>query len=116
MDIINKLSIKFFCNKVGFDEFGNQYFEAKKTTNSKKRRYIIYNGIAEPSKVPASWHGWIHYTTNDLPGNSYNHLWQKIHLPNLTGTKFSHFYLGNQFKKNIRNKVDPSYQPWQPKN
>ena len=114
MDIINKFSIKIFCNQVGSDEFGNQYFEAKKVKDSKKRRYVIYNGIAEPSKVPASWHGWLHYTTDDLPDNTHNHLWQKIHLPNLTGTKFAYFHFGNELEKTVKQKVDSSYQSWQP--
>ena len=109
MDIINKFLIKFFCNKVGCDEFGNQYFETKKTKNFYKKRYVIYNGIAEPSKVPANWHGWLHYTNKDLPNNINKHLWQKTHLPNLTGTKFAHF----PCKKG---KITPNYQPWQPNN
>jgi len=109
MDIISKISIKLFCNKIGADEFGNQYFEAKKARNSKKRRYIIYNGIAEPSKVPASWHGWLHYTSDDLPDNLHHHLWQKIHLPNLTGTKFAYSPLQYKLEHKKHN-----YLPWQP--
>ena len=111
MDIINKFFIHFFCNQVGSDEFGNQYFETKKTKHSKKRRYVIYNGIAEPSKVPAGWHGWLHYTNKDLPDNSCGHLWQKIHLPNLTGTKFAYSPLKNS---NTQKKLSSNYQSWQP--
>jgi NADH:ubiquinone oxidoreductase subunit len=118
MDLVSKIAIKISCNQVGSDEFGNKYFEAKKAKNSVKRRYVVYNGIAEPSKVPAHWHGWLHYTNDTLPDNSHNHSWQKIHLPNLTGTKFAHFPYGNKSVENSgeisRNKVSSDYQPWQP--
>ena len=118
MDLISKIAIKISCVQIGSDEFGNKYFEAKKAKNSKKRRYIIYNGIAEPSKVPAHWHGWLHYNTDILPDNSHKHSWQKTHLPNLTGTKFAYFPSGNKSAKASdsfsRHKVSSDYQPWQP--
>jgi NADH:ubiquinone oxidoreductase subunit len=107
MDLVSKIFIKFSCHKVGVDEFGNQYFEAKKAINGVKKRCVIYKGLAEPSKVPAEWHGWLHYTTNDLPGNyQKKYYWQKIHLPNLTGTKFAYFPK--------KHRVSSEYQPWQP--
>ena len=110
MDIINKILIKVFCTKIGSDEFGNQYFESKKN-----KRYIIYNGISEPSKIPAKWHRWIHYTTNNPPNNTKTHLWQKIHLPNLTGTNFAYSPLDNKIKKDkVRKKVSSDYQSWKP--
>ncbi len=118
MDLISKIAIKISCTKVGSDEFGNQYFEAKKTRHFKKRRYIIYNGIAEPSKVPAHWHGWLHYTSDDLPKNTHKHSWQKIHLPNLTGTRFAYFPSESQsikeFSITSRHKAGSDYQSWQP--
>lgn len=103
MSILTKLKAKFFCQKVGIDEFGNQYFQ------DKQKRLVIYKGIAEPSKIPAEWHGWIHYTTDELPTNSSAHRyhWQKTHLPNLTGTKNSY--------SPKRNKISPVYQAWNPK-
>jgi len=79
---INQFFIKFFCQKVGYDEFQNQYFLSKD-----KKRFIVYNGICEPTKVPAQWHGWLHYTYDKIPIDINRHSWQKIHIPNLTGTK-----------------------------
>lgn len=111
MDLISKIAIKLTCNKVGVDEFGNQYFEAKKARYGKKKRCVIYRGSAEPSKIPANWHLWIHYTSNELPNNSHRHSWQKIHLPNLTGTKFAHKPTN---EKGERQTVSSDYQAWQP--
>src|SRR4030095_8438004 len=55
---------------VGEDEFGNCYYRTKggkiDPTLGFERRWVVYNGIAEASTVPPSWHGWLHHTV-DLP-------------------------------------------------
>jgi len=99
--------IRFNAKKIGDDEFGNQYFQKK---NGK--RFVIYKGIAEPTKIPAEWHVWIHYLTNQAPVqiNTNKYSWQKIHLPNLTGTI-------NAYSPQKANKKNPSilpYEPWEP--
>jgi NADH:ubiquinone oxidoreductase subunit len=108
MNFLNKLFIKFSSQKVGDDEFGNSYFE-----NKKGKRFVVYKGIAEASKIPAEWHGWIHYSTNVAPIkiNTHKFSWQKIHLPNLTGTK-------NAYSPNQSNskKTSAGYEAWNPNN
>ncbi len=108
MNFINKLIIRLFCQKVGVDEFGNEYF-----LNSKNKRFVAYKGIAEASKVPAEWHGWLHYSTNVAPVKIKTHkfAWQKIHLPNLTGTKNAH----DPSKSKVKN-TSQGYESWQPNN
>ena len=47
---------------VGQDELGNRYYEARDNRDSydeRKRRWVIYNGYAEASKVTPDWHGWL---------------------------------------------------------
>ena len=55
---------------VGEDEFGNRYYRTKggkiDPTLGFERRWVIYNGVAEASRVPPSWHGWLHHTV-DVP-------------------------------------------------
>ena len=55
---------------VGEDEFGNRYFRTSggkiDPTLLMERRWVIYNGEAEASSVPPSWHGWLHHTV-DVP-------------------------------------------------
>ncbi len=106
MNLINKILIKISCTKIGSDEFGNEYFE-----NKNKRRFVVYKGIAEPSKIPAEWHGWMHYTTNETPihTNTHRFSWQKQHLPNLTGTKNSH-----SPKKSAVKNTQYGYKAWKP--
>ena len=52
----------------------------------KRKRWVIYNGIVEASKVPAEWHAWLHYTAEAPLSTANEFEWQKEHLPNLTGT------------------------------
>ena len=77
MRLFNDLLIKLTSKKIGIDEFGNQYYLSK--TN---KRFIIYNGIAEPTKIPPEWHVWIHYLTDQTPVliNTNRYSWQKIYL------------------------------------
>jgi NADH:ubiquinone oxidoreductase subunit len=106
MNFLNKFFIKLFATKIGDDEFGNSYFE-----NKKGKRFVAYNGSAEPSKVPAEWHGWLHYSTNVAPTNINTHKfsWQKIHLPNLTGTKNAYSPKNSSVKK-----TSAEYEAWNP--
>ena len=30
----------------------------------RRKRWVIYNGVVEASRVPADWHGWLHYTND----------------------------------------------------
>lgn len=111
MRFIAELKIKLSCTKIGIDEFGNEYYQRKDG-----KRFVIYKGIVEPSKIPAEWHGWIHYTTNNSPTNAKTHKyhWQKIHLPNLTGTKNSYAPRGHLGHDGAREKVSADYQAWNP--
>ena len=55
--------------KVGEDAFGNTYYEARDNSDSygdHKRRWVIYTGYSDASKVPPEWHGWLHYTFDDV--------------------------------------------------
>ncbi|RZI47077.1 NADH-ubiquinone oxidoreductase subunit NDUFA12 family protein [Candidatus Finniella inopinata] len=76
---------------VGCDDFGNRYYEHRKYSNKslKYRRWVVYKGFEDASKVPADWHGWLHYRTDELPAIDQPYSWIKPHLPNLTGTNLS---------------------------
>ena len=72
----------FFGKFVGKDEFGNKYY-----SSSNGKRWIIYKNRVESSKIPAEWHLWIHFLTQNKPINNVNKFkWQKKHEENLTGT------------------------------
>ncbi len=110
---------------VGTDAFGNRYFRRKVTrslfeTDNRKRekRWVIYNGKAEPSKVPPQWHGWLHYTFDKVPSQSASgsgaYAWQKPPQPNLTGTTGAYLPPGHLLKNGRRAPATADYEPWKP--
>ena len=70
--------------KVGEDDQGNVYY----TNRDGKRRWVIYNGEAEASRVPADWHGWLHHSWDEPPTKAplKHKVWELPHQENLTGT------------------------------
>ncbi|MHC0054442.1 NADH:ubiquinone oxidoreductase subunit NDUFA12 [Actibacterium sp. D379-3] len=96
--------------KVGEDEQGNLYYE----TRDGKRRWVIFNGEVEASRINPDWHGWLHHTFDDRPGDTplVHKPWEKPHHENLTGTALAYAPPGS-----IR-RTDPAarsdYEAWQP--
>ena len=103
-----------FAQKVGEDDYGNVYYVDKRknpTNNFRERRWIIYDGIVEASKVPQEWNAWLHHVTKDAPKKIMRKpKWFKKHLPNQTGT------LNSIIPKNkiIRDKINNIYSTWKP--
>ncbi|MDC0585871.1 NADH-ubiquinone oxidoreductase subunit NDUFA12 family protein [Candidatus Pelagibacter sp.] len=98
-----RLKTIFFGKFVGNDELGNKYYESKSG-----KRWVIYIGSVDASKIPVEWYSWIHFTPNRIENdhnfNKYN--WQKPHQPNLTGTEEA--YYPNKNKNGIKKK----YSSW----
>ena len=112
MDIISRILIRFSSDLVGEDQYGNKYYEKKKTD----KRFVIFNGKVEASKIPPMWHAWLHKITSKPPlrrKKIYN--WQKDHLPNLTGTAFAVKPKGSLLDKGFRQKSSADYESWTPR-
>ena len=102
---------------IGMDDYGNRYFEDRKVSvEGRKRRYVIYKGVAEPSKVPADWHGWLHYTLDTPPTETPlpRQDWETDHTPNLTGTVFAYRPKGSLKAGGTRQSADSDYEAWTP--
>ena len=103
---------------VGQDPYGNKYYTAKARKGYKReRRWVLYKGAPEASKVPPEWHGWLHYQTDDLPenkGKSFRRAWQKPHRPNLTGTHQAYRPPGHLLAGGMRDKATGDYEAWTP--
>tara|TARA_Y100000590_G_scaffold7163_1_gene9181 strand:- start:607 stop:963 length:357 start_codon:yes stop_codon:yes gene_type:complete len=97
----------FFGKLIGKDEFGNKYYQ-----NKKGKRWVIYNGEINASKITSDWFSWIHYTTNSKPSEKKQkkYPWQKPHLENKTGTSES--YSPNKISKQDKN--FKKYENWKP--
>ena len=102
--------------KVGTDRFGNVYYRERNPGRRRERRWVMYKGMAEASKVPAEWHGWLHYSMNEpLPEDTASrYAWQKEHLPNLTGTAAAYHPPGSVLEGGHRAVASSDYQPWTP--
>lgn len=98
--------------RVGQDADGNVYYQAKKG----RRRWVIYNGPAEASRVPAEWHGWLHHTVDALPNEeaASNRPWQKPRLPNQTGTPDAYAPRGAIKAGGRRAAATGDYEAWTP--
>lgn len=97
-------------NKVGEDEQGNVFYQTK----DGKRRWVIYNGEAEASRVSPEWHGWLHHTWDEPPTKAPlpHRSWEKPHLPNLTGTAQAYHPEGSLYRAEPAKRND--YDAWQP--
>ena len=98
---------------VGKDITGNKYYTAKPRKGYKReRRWVIYKGSPEASKVPPEWHGWLHHQTDMIPTKkeeSYRQEWQKPHKPNLTGTNLAYRPPGHVLSGGKRDKATGDY-------
>jgi NADH:ubiquinone oxidoreductase subunit len=109
----------FNGTKIGEDEFGNIYYQSRnrKDAAGRLKRWVVYKGMAEPSKVPAAWHGWLHYTQEKPPTERViaQYDWQKPHLPNRTGTPYRHLPPGHILKGGQRaESKSGDYEAWTP--
>lgn len=102
---------------VGQDEQGNRYFEERKPSlDGRRRRWVIYEGLAEPSRVPPDWHGWLHHVFEEPPTRDplRRHAWEAPHVPNLTGTPAAYRPKGSLARLGDRPPATGDYEPWTP--
>ena len=97
---------------VGTDEFGNRYYRDRRSD----RRWVIYGGPAEASRVPPDWHGWLHHTVDARPDNQTVKArpWQLPHRPNMTGTPDAWRPPGSALTANRRPPATGDYDAWSP--
>ncbi|MBL8685874.1 MAG: NADH:ubiquinone oxidoreductase subunit NDUFA12 [Alphaproteobacteria bacterium] len=102
---------RLFAKRAGADAFGNKYYY-RRLRNGYEKRWVVYRGIVEPSKIPALWHSWLHHITNHIPTPEeiQGHEWQQSHVPNLTGTVHAH---KPAHVTGLTQAMD-AYKPWDP--
>jgi NADH:ubiquinone oxidoreductase subunit len=102
---------------VGQDEAGNRYYEERRPSlEGRRRRWVVYDGLAEASKVPPDWHAWMHHITAVPPTEAPlpRRAWEKPHLPNLTGTVRAYRPPGSLARCGDRAPATGDYQAWTP--
>jgi NADH:ubiquinone oxidoreductase subunit len=96
--------------KVGTDQQGNIFYNNKDDS----RRWVIFNGPIEASRIDPDWHGWLHRTWNEPPTERplVHKSWEKPHQENLTGTVAAYAPAGSLRQATPAPRGD--YEAWTP--
>jgi NADH:ubiquinone oxidoreductase subunit len=103
--------------QVGTDAQGNRYFRSKaKKNGARERRWVIYEGANDASRVPAEWHGWLHGAFDDVPESNLPpaHIWEVDYTPNATGTAQAYRPAGALEMGGRRARASGDYEAWSP--
>jgi NADH:ubiquinone oxidoreductase subunit len=97
-------------SKVGEDELGNLYFEGK------GRRWVMYAGSNDVSRVPPEWYSWLTRQLDGVPDDVLPPAppFLRAATPNLTGTADAYRPTGALEKGGIRQAATGDYQAWTP--
>lgn len=102
---------------VGTDEFGHRYYRSTgRRLNGRERRWVLYKGPSEASKVPPEWHAWLHHTVEEplTESAAQARTWQKEHVPNRTGTVEAYRPRGHDLRGGQRAAATGDYEAWSP--
>jgi NADH:ubiquinone oxidoreductase subunit len=96
--------------RVGEDDQGNVFYRTKDDA----RRWVIFNGEAEASRIAPDWHGWLHRTWDEPPSEKPlpHKAWEKPHQENLTGTAMAYVPPGSLRRAEPAERRD--YEAWTP--
>lgn len=96
--------------EVGKDRQGNVFY--RNADDSK--RWVIFNGEIEASRIDPEWHGWLHRTWQDAPTTKplARKTWEKPHQENLTGSALAYVPAGSIRRPDPVERRD--YEAWSP--
>ena len=99
--------------QVGSDDLGNVYFRHRKNPG---RRWVIYNGSNDASRIPPGWTAWLRGTIDEVPEKALPPVrpFEKPPIPNLTGTGESYRPSGSLVRGGVRPATTGDYHPWTP--
>jgi NADH:ubiquinone oxidoreductase subunit len=110
--LVSGWSIRRYGREVGKDALGNLYFAEKKG----KRRWVVYNGPNDASRIPPDWYSWLHHQIDGLPDESLPPApkFLKDPVPNLTGTPLAYRPPGALERGGQRAAASGDYEAWTP--
>jgi NADH:ubiquinone oxidoreductase subunit len=99
-------------NKVGGDALGNVYYASKKGN----RRWVVYKGLNDPSRIPPEWYSWLHHQIEGLPDESLPPAPKFLSQPkpNMTGTPEAYKPAGALERGGRRAAASGDYEAWTP--
>lgn len=98
--------------RVGTDGLGNVYYQGKKNG----RRWVIYNGANDVSRIPPEWYSWMNFHIDGHPDDALPPApkFLKPATPNLTGTPQAYRPAGAMERGGHRAAASGDYQAWTP--
>lgn len=102
---------------VGTDAQGNTYYRSKKKAGlGYDRRWVIYDGPNDASRVPPEWHGWLHHSYDGVPESHLPpaRIWEVDYTPNATGTVEAYRPQGALERGGNRARATGDYEAWSP--
>jgi len=99
--------------EVGRDIHGNVYYQSKKGPD---RRWVIYNGENDASRITPEWYAWMHKQIDDLPDVALPPAPKYLAkpTPNMTGTPYAYRPSGALERGGHRQAASGDYQAWTP--
>ena len=81
-----------------------------------ERRWVIYDGANDASRVPAEWHGWLHGAGEDVPESHLPppRIWEADYSPNATGSAQAYLPSGALERGGRRARATGDYEAWTP--
>jgi NADH:ubiquinone oxidoreductase subunit len=105
-----------FGKRAGEDHLGNVYYQGGTDVYGKPRRWVIYKGSNDASRVPPEWHRWLHGTMEETPdvGLPAPRPWQEQGRQNMTGTREAYRPAGSLEAGGKRAAATGDYEAWSP--
>lgn len=107
------ISSRRYGEERGRDSGGNIYFQHRRDPS---RRWVIYHGDNDASRVPPDWNLWLRGTIDDVPEKELPPVrkFQKAPTKNLTGTLAAFRPEGSLAGDKLRPASTGDYEPWIP--
>ena len=99
--------------EAGRDEAGNIYFKHR---DDPARRWVIYDGNNDSSRVPPGWNAWLRGTIDAVPDQSLptRRAFEQPPQANLTGTASAYRPGGSMTRGGVRPVATGDYEAWKP--
>ncbi len=100
---------------VGIDQSGNRYYTEKRSPKGRPaRRWVMFKGAVEASRIPPEWHAWLHYTADEPLSGTNRPAWVQPHQANVTGTPGAYLPPGHDLRGGHRQRATGDYEAWRP--
>lgn len=102
--------------KIGEDSLGNIYYSGGKDPNGITRRWVIYNGPNDASRIPPEWFSWLHHQIDEAPDQALppKREWEQPWEANQTGTRLAYRPPGALEAGGNRVRSTGDYEAWTP--